>query len=133
MTKKLICVIFIVVTICSGINLFDNKTYAADTIDGTVKGAQDFIRAGGVTDEQINSGELKNTSDYVFNALLAVAIVAAVIIGMIIGIQFMISGVDERAKVKEALVPYAISCVVIFGAFGIWKLAVNIMNGWLNI
>ena len=47
-------------------------------------------------------------------------------VGTIIGIQFMIASAEDKAKVKEALVPYIIGCVVIFGAFTIWSIVVNI-------
>lgn len=48
------------------------------------------------------------------------------IVGTIIGIQFMVASAEDKAKVKEALVPYIIGCIVIFGAFTIWSIAVNI-------
>ena len=35
---------------------------------------------------------------------------------------------DEKAKVKESLMPFVAGCVVVFGAFTIWKVAVNIGN-----
>ena len=40
----------------------------------------------------------------------------------------MVGSVEERADLKTALIGYVISCFVIFGAFGIWKLAVNILS-----
>lgn len=48
------------------------------------------------------------------------------IVGTIIGIQFMVASAEDKAKVKEALVPYIIGCAVIFGAFTIWSIVVNI-------
>ena len=36
--------------------------------------------------------------------------------------------VSEKANVKETLIPYIAGCIVIFGAFGIWKLVVTIMS-----
>lgn len=50
------------------------------------------------------------------------------IVGIIIGIQFMVASAEDKAKVKEALVPYVIGCIVIFGAFTIWSTVVNIMQ-----
>ena len=38
----------------------------------------------------------------------------------------MWGSVEEQTKAKEALIPYVVGCFVIFGAFGIWKLAVTI-------
>lgn len=40
----------------------------------------------------------------------------------------MLTGVDGRADVKKALTVYIIGCVVIFGAFGIWKLVVELIQ-----
>lgn len=48
------------------------------------------------------------------------------LVGTIIGIQFMVASAEDKAKVKEALVPYVIGCAVIFGAFTIWSIAVNL-------
>ena len=48
------------------------------------------------------------------------------LVGTIIGIQFMLASAEDKAKVKEALVPYIIGCVVIFGAFTIWSIAVKL-------
>lgn len=48
------------------------------------------------------------------------------IVGTILGIQFMIASAEEKAKVKETLVPYIVGCIVIFGAFTIWSIVVNL-------
>ena len=37
----------------------------------------------------------------------------------------MVSSAEDKAKVKEALVAYVISCIVLFGAYGIWSIVVN--------
>lgn len=58
--------------------------------------------------------------------MLGIAIAAAVIIGMVLGIQFITSGVTGQAKVKEKLIPYGVGCVVAFGAFGIWRIVLNL-------
>ena len=71
---------------------------------------------------------LKEASDTVYNVLLLVALIVALIVGAILGIQIMISGVEQKAKAKESLVPYLISCVVTFGAFGIWKFCVVVLG-----
>lgn len=156
MTKKMKYLIIIFI-MCIGINLFCCKIYGAtggatgatgglggairnaiddvivkedngDTVDDTMQGAQDFLKKG--QDSKINETELKKMSDFLFNLLLAIAMIVAVIIGMVIGIQFMVASVEEKAKVKESLVPYFVGCGVVFGAFGIWKLAVTILSRW---
>ena len=54
--------------------------------------------------------------------------VVAVVTGIVIAIKFMTSSVEGKAEVKKVLLPYIISCAVTFGAFGIWKLVVEILN-----
>lgn len=40
----------------------------------------------------------------------------------------MVGSVEQKAKVKDSLLPYIIGCIVIFGAFGIWKLVLTILE-----
>lgn len=99
-------------------------------IDNILADADDFITTGknnaGTT---INTIQLKKTSDIIYNVFFGIGVSVALIVGAILGIQFMTAGVDKKVEVKEALVPYLISCVVVFGSFGIWKLIVTILNG----
>ena len=75
---------------------------------------------------------MQDVSGLVYNILLAVAIVLAVIIGAMLGIKFMVGGADEKAMIKETLAPYIIGCIVVFGAFTIWTMAINIGNSMEN-
>ncbi|MCI9110721.1 MAG: hypothetical protein HFH47_02780 [Bacilli bacterium] len=104
------------------------STTSGTTMDGIMQGADGFITAG--KNAPIDDSKLKGTSDFIYNALLAIAMVVAVIVGMIIGIKFMMAGIEEKAKIKESLVPYVAGCVVVFGAFGIWKLAILVLSAW---
>lgn len=92
--------------------------------------ADDFITTGknnaGTT---MDTSQLIKTSDVIYNVFLGIGVAVAVIVGAMLGIQFMTAGVDKKVEVKEALVPYVISCIVVFGSFGIWKLVVTILNG----
>lgn len=56
---------------------------------------------------------------------LAVGIVAAILVGIVIGIKLMSEGAVEKAKVQEALIPYFVGVFVLFSAFGIWKLVIT--------
>ena len=40
----------------------------------------------------------------------------------------MLSSVEGKADVKKALVVYVIGCIAIFGAFGIWKLLLQLLE-----
>lgn len=76
----------------------------------------------------IKESQLKETSNFIFKLLMAIGIVVMLLVGTIIGIQFMVASAEDKAKVKEALIPYVIGCGVIFGAFTIWSIAVNLLQ-----
>lgn len=82
----------------------------------------------GNTYQTMDTRELNETLTKIYNILLAIATGAAIIVGAILGIKFMMAGLDEKVEVKQALFPYLISCVVVFGSFGIWKLTVTVMR-----
>ena len=79
-------------------------------------------------DVSINETDIQKTADDIFNILFALGTVLTVIVGGILGIQFMMASAEDKAKIKEAMIPYVIGSVIIFGAFGIWKLVVTILN-----
>lgn len=91
-------------------------------------GAQDFLDAGTGENTPLDENDFKTVSNVIYNVLLAVGIIAAVIVGLIIGIKMMAGSSTQKAETKELLIPYVLGCVIIFGAFAIWKLVVNILN-----
>ncbi|MBR3163169.1 MAG: hypothetical protein IKF17_03610 [Clostridia bacterium] len=141
MVKKVLMIIYIVILTLLFIGI-TNVSFAynpkgttgssvttgegGSSADDIISGANGFIESGeNKIDGSINEGELVETSNSIYNMLLAIAMVAAVAVGVYLGIKFMVSSVEEQAKVKELLVPYVAGCIVIFGAMGIWKLAVT--------
>ena len=113
------------------INCLGENKVLAGTIDEAMNSAEDFLEAGKSSNAKytsIDTTALKAGSDEIYNLFLAVGTVIAVIVGLILGIQFITSAADEKAKIKETLVAYIIGCVVVFGAFIIWKAFVVIGN-----
>ena len=99
------------------------------TLDDMFDAADDFFNTGLNNEGKvINIGNLQVTSNFVYNVLLAIAIVVAVIWGLILGIQFLVGAAEQKAETKKALAPYLIGCAVVFGAFGIWAFVVNILQ-----
>lgn len=96
----------------------------ATGVSDIIQGADDFIASG--SQHTPLTSDMKSLTNSVYNILLIIGIVLAVIIGAVLGIQFIVGSVEQKSKIKEMLIPYIIGCVVIFGAFGIWKLAVTI-------
>ena len=64
----------------------------------------------------------------IWGLLFPLGIAVTVIVGGVLGIKFMLASAEDKAKVKESLVPYVVGCVVIYGAFGIWKLTIEIFS-----
>ena len=115
-----ILVLFILSTM-----LIMQTTYAADSV---LDAGEGFIDTGKSQTSPIKASQIKTVSDQIYNILLAIGTVIAVIIGAILGIQFMVGSMDDKAKVKESLIPFVIGCVIIFGAFGIWKIVATILQ-----
>ncbi len=109
---------------------------AEDVSIGTIiDGADDFVDKGSThTDEEgqpvqpFDQDSLKKVSDIVYNISLILGIVVAVIIGLIIGIKLMIGSASEKAETKQLIPPYVVGCVIVFGAFAIWKIVVELFN-----
>lgn len=102
------------------------KTYALGDI---ISSADNFIEDGkNEKNVGLNEGVIQDLSNTVYNILFILGIVIAVIWGLVIAIKFITGSVEEKAEVKKTLIPYVAGCVVLFGAFTIWKLVVTILQ-----
>ena len=72
--------------------------------------------------------DLKSLSNFISGVLLTIAIGVTVITGAIMGLNFITQSIEEKAKVKESMVPWIIGIIVSFGAFTIWEVAVNLFQ-----
>lgn len=95
-------------------------------LDDMIHDGDNFISSSNRT--VIDQEQLQGGISNLYNIFLEVGVAIAVIIGLIIGIKFMLGSVEEKAEIKKLLWPYAIGCFVVFGAFGIWKIALEIMQ-----
>ncbi len=91
-----------------------------------IEDGQSFLGAADPGTVNVSIGAIEGASGYLYNILLSAGIVIAVIIATVLGVQFMLSEAEGQAKVKEMLIPYIIGCIVVFGGFGIWKLALEL-------
>lgn len=118
----------IVMIICILIMVFLSTfsyVLGADT-DTPFKDADSFIKNGTDQGSTIDPQEMKDLSSLIYYLLLSIATVVAVAVGAILGIKYMLASVDDKANIKETMIPFIIGCVVVFGAFGIWKITVTI-------
>lgn len=121
---NLISILFNFVTISNGASIGETMNAAS----GFIADGENPVDENGDKVTTVNTTELNDTSKFIYNLLLALGMIIAVAIGSVLGIKFMLSSVEEKAQIKELLVPYVAGCIVVFGAFGIWRLAVNIFK-----
>lgn len=124
--KKVVLSFILVVMII--LVFFSTKSYATGNI---ASDGDSFIGLGKneyAANKPIDEGELQITSNEIYNLLFTIAVVIAFGVGLVIGIQFITGSVDEKAKIKETLVPYVVGCIVVFSAFTIWKLVIELGN-----
>lgn len=113
----------------------DGAEQKAQNWGGLFADADKFIKKGSESNDGssgINEADMKTQFSSIFQVLLAIGTSLTVIVGGILGIKFMIASAEEKAKIKEMMIPYVLGCVVIFGAFGIWKVTVKIGENMMN-
>ncbi|MBP3256169.1 MAG: hypothetical protein J6M60_06780 [Clostridia bacterium] len=131
MVKKIL-VLFLIVLAISSITM--QIKVQATSFDSVITDANKFLDDGkGDNDKDpenllVGQKAAKEFSSMVYNTLLTIGTIIAVIVGVILGVKIVTSGVEEKAQVKELLVPYFVGVVILFGAFGIWKLVVEILQ-----
>lgn len=133
---KKIMISFFIILITIFTFTFNSNVYAQTSLDGStgtiddiMSGADSFVNEG-ESNVSIDENLLGETAGFLYNMLLAFGIITAVIVGSVLGIKYMIGSVEEKAEYKQTLLAYLISCVVVFGAFGIWKLVINILSSF---
>lgn len=97
----------------------------AFSIKNVFVGGNEFLNDA-ENQEIFNETNEREAVDAMYWMMLGIATAVAIIIGMVLGIKFITSGVSGQAKIKERLIPYGIGCVVAFGAFAIWRIAINL-------
>ena len=131
MTNKVLKVMIKIILLMLIIQtIYTSKTEAL-SLDGIFRAGDNFINEGKTEsqkNEAINYEEFRLTTNNIGSVLTTLGIVLAVIIGGILGIQIMWGSIEQQVKAKEMIMPYVVGCIVIFGAFGIWKLAVTIFS-----
>lgn len=124
-TKKIVLSLLIILI---AINIIFLPISYASTLDDIFDSADNFVESGEDPESVMDKNKFKETSTTIYKILLSIAICVSVIVGAGLGIQFILGSVEGKVKVQEALVPYIIGCFVVFGAFTIWGIVVNMGN-----
>lgn len=134
MKKKIVSIVLVIFMILFGYN----QVFAANTVSDTGKdwlnlGENEVPKAKGLASMLDRAFGVTNNSNEGFEGLagllMGLGIFVVAIVGVILGIRLMFTQAEQKAKAKEALMIYLIGSVIIFGAVGIWKLLVTILDG----
>lgn len=114
-----------------------SSSSSSDTSSGSlswssiIQKGKNFISSGN-NEQKINQSQVENDLLPLARILMGIAILVLLIVGAILGVKYMIAGADEKAGIKEKLVWYVISAVLIFGAVAIFNIAVTVLNNVSN-
>jgi len=101
---------------------------AINGLDDIINRGDNFVNQGD-PNNAILENNVKEVSDGIFAIVVVIGIVVAIVAAVIIGMQFVTASVEEKAQLKEKLIPLLVGAAIIFGAVGIWRLVVNILQG----
>ena len=119
---KIICVMLVVYAIL-GINTFTFASFLSE-MNAAVG---EFKSQGNVN---IDTSEVTKQFKGLGQALTLVGTGVMVAVIAYMGIKYMTSGPEAQAKLKTQLIGVFVSGIVIFGAYHIWKLVLNIVKNF---
>lgn len=131
MKKKLIVSILLIIVV---ILVFQNISMATgmDSVfsqgDSFLSNGENPLDSEGNPIVSANMENVGSLSSLMYKILFALFLPMAIIVGVVLGIKYMIASVDEKAAVKQSLIAYFVAVVIMFGGFGIWSLVVNILS-----
>ena len=120
MKKMLFKICLITLLVLCSLSLYSTTCMADSSLDDIMNNGNSFLNAGSESSTMIDQNDLKSLS--------TIAIGVTVITGAIMGLNFITQSIEEKAKVKESMVPWIIGIIVSFGAFTIWEVAVNLFQ-----
>jgi len=124
--KRILFIILIIGCISISTKYTVNATSTLNTVEDTMKGAEDFLSNGKSNSKGVKGDELKEASIRIYNMLFGVGMLISLMVTGILGIKFMLASAEDKATLKEALVPFLVGTIIIFSSFTIWKIAVKL-------
>lgn len=125
MNKKILLKVIMIVFVLL-FTVYPHYTKAI-TLSDIITGGDTFLKKDNKNEKDVfDEKNEREAVDQLYYILIGIAILVAIVTGMVLGIQFITSGAAGQAKVKEKLIPYILGLFVAFGAFGIWRIALNL-------
>ena len=131
--KKVICKILLIVIIMNFAILGNVNTVKAESFwNEVISSGENFLETGkNEAKTNTNAASDAETSEFIsilYNTLLTLGVIVTIAVGGVMGIKFMLASAEDKAKIKESMVPYVAGAILIFGAFGIWKMFIMIFS-----
>ena len=101
------------------------------SLDDIFSAGKGFIDKGS-QDAPISTDDAINAFVPVGITLVGIATIVLVVVGLIMGVKYMIAGANEKAELKQKLIYYVISVVLVYGATGIFALVIQVFNNILD-
>lgn len=122
-SAKISLIMMILFVVISAFN-----TVNADLLGDMEGDAQAFITNGYTQAGNINYTNIANEFSGLGQILTMVGAGVMVAVTTYMGIKYLTAGPEAQAKLKTQLIGVVVSGVVIFGAYGIWKLVIEIAS-----
>lgn len=119
-TMKIFTVLLLVVMIFT----FTTNVLAATGTQVTPSQLEDKINYGDASD----TNSLMTQAGKIMGMIRNVAIIAAVIIIMVLGIKYMLGSVEEKADYKKSFVPLIVGIVLVVAATSIATFIIGIID-----
>lgn len=74
------------------------------------------IKPGSLSPSYGEVGSIKTTANKVMGLIRNIAVIAAVLILMVLGVKFMLGSVEEKAEYKKSFMPLIIGIIVVVAA-----------------
>ena len=69
-----------------------------------------------LTGTTVTNSDATDLGGKIITAITTVGSVLSVVILIVIGIKYMVGGIEEKAEYKKTLMPYVIGCILVFAA-----------------
>ena len=133
MKKEILIKLFLVLLLVLFLSFFNNNSvYATSGGDGLLRKMENqtnaFLDAGRRGQPNIDTENVVNPIVEITQILITVGAGVMVAVTTYMGIRYLISSPEEQAKLKGQLIGLVVAGVVIFGAYYIWKIVLQLAS-----
>ena len=125
--KKIGIIVLISIILVSFMSIDVNASANLST-GSLVNKAKTFVGNGQAGTGNVNTSVITSGVTSIASILVTIGAFILVILTIILGIQYMTSPPQRQAALRGQMIGLLWAYVVVFGAYGIWNIAVNIVQ-----